>query len=107
MIEVSDEKALKNLLKANPNVIALFYSSWCPFCRSFLSVFNKHAERNQTSTFMRVRVDEDQNPLWDTYSLVAVPSVILFKDRKPSRRLDCELGVGLTERQFSKWLGTS
>jgi thioredoxin 1 len=107
MIELSEEAALRKELNANKKVVTLFYASWCPFCRSFLSVFAKHAEQDKTGLFLRVKIDEDENPMWETYSIAAVPSVILFENGKLSRRLDCELGAGLTERQFSKWLGTN
>ncbi len=106
LIEVSDENQLNKQLKANPKVVALFYASWCPFCRNFLSVFNKHAEKDNSAVFMRVKIDEDENPLWETYALEAVPSAILFEKGKVSRRLDCELGGGLNEKQFTKWLAT-
>jgi thioredoxin 1 len=105
MIELSEEISLRKQLKANPKVVALFYASWCPFCRSFLSIFAKHAQRDKTGLFLRVKIDEDENPMWETYSLTAVPSVILFENGTLSRRLDCELGAGLTEKQLSKWLG--
>ena len=106
MIEITDKRDLAKQLKANPKVVALFYASWCPFCRSFLSVFNKRAEKQGSALFMCVKIDKDENPLWETYSLEAVPSVILFENGKVSRRLDCELGAGLTEKQFSKWMET-
>jgi hypothetical protein len=54
--------------------------------------------------YLKVRVDEDENPLWDIYGFEAVPSVILFEGGQVSRRLDCQLGRGLTESQFSSWL---
>lgn len=66
MIEVTDERHLSKQLKANSRVVALFYSSWCPFCRSFLTVFNKQIGKLGSVVFMRVKVDEDENPLWET-----------------------------------------
>jgi thioredoxin 1 len=104
LIEVVDDASLKKLFKANKKVIALFYASWCPFCRSFISVFNKHAGNPGSTLFVKVRIDEHENPMWETYSLIAVPSIIMFEDGKVCKRLDCELGTGLTERQFGKWL---
>jgi thioredoxin 1 len=104
MIEVTDEGDLAKQLKANPAVVALFYASWCPFCRSFISTFNKHAGKIGSAVFIRVKIDEDENPMWETYSLMAVPSIILFENGAISSRLDCELGAGLTEKQFVKWL---
>ncbi len=105
MIEVTDENSLAKQLAASPRVLALFYASWCPFCRSFLSVFDRYAEKDKSAFFVRVRIDEDENPLWETYSLDSVPSIVLFENGQVHRRLDCERGVGLTEEQFAKWLG--
>lgn len=107
MIEVTDEASLKSQLKANRRVLALFHASWCPFCRSFVSIFNKHAQNSGDATYIKVRVDDYENPLWETYCLEAVPSLVLFEEGQLKRRLDCELGAGLNEQQFVKWLGTS
>jgi thioredoxin 1 len=106
MIELEDKNDLDAQLARNDEVVALFYASWCPFCRSFLSVFNKHAQRDGSTVFLKVRIDEDENPLWEEYSLEAVPSVILFKKGQVNRRLDCDLGAGLNEKQFREWLQT-
>ncbi len=108
VIEVTNERDLAKQLKANLKVVALFYASWCPFCRSFLSIFSKHAQNPHSGSaiFLRVKIDEDENPLWETYSLEAVPSIIIFENGNVSRRLDCDLGAGLNEKQFVNWLGT-
>ena len=104
MFEVRDKNSLMKHLKSNSKVVALFYASWCPFCQTFLSVFDKHAAKDKSVTFMRVKIDEDENPLWELYSLVAVPSVIIFENGEVTHRLDCNLGSGLTENQFARWL---
>ncbi len=107
MNEVTDQEELNRLLKQHPKTVALFYSSWCPFCRSFISVFDKQARKPADHTYIKVQIDDDDNPMWETYSLDAVPSLILFKKGEISKRLDCERGVGLNEKQFMKWLGTA
>lgn len=105
MIEVTDKKGFTAQLLQKERVVALFYASWCPFCRGFISTFNKYAQREgATPIFLKVRIDEDENPLWEDYSLEAVPSVIYFEKGQVSRRLDCKLGSGLDEKQFKKWL---
>jgi thioredoxin 1 len=106
MIEVTDEEELTKQLKANPTVVALFYSSWCPFCRSFISTFDRQAKNPANHTYIKVQIDDDDNPIWETYNLDSVPSLILFEKGHVSKRLDCTRGVGLNENQFKKWLGT-
>ena len=104
MIEVTDEADLEKQLNSNIRVLALFYASWCPFCRSFVSIFNKHGQDPCNMAYIKVKIDEDENPMWETYDLVAVPSLILFDHGQLLKRLDCELGAGLSEQQFTKWL---
>ncbi len=104
MIEVSNKNELSSQLTTNKKVIALFYASWCPFCRRFLSTFDKYAKQPNSAMFMRVNMDDYDNPMWEEYDLEAVPSVILFENGKVAKRLDCNLGAGLDEEQFSEWL---
>jgi len=106
MIEVTDQNELAKQLKTHRKIVALFYASWCPFCRSFITVFNKHARNTETLSYIKVKIDEDENPLWEEYSLESVPSLILFENGNASKRLDCELGEGLTEKQFINWVKT-
>ena len=53
---------------------------------------------------LHVRVDDYNNPLWDEYSIGAVPSVLLFDREKVCRRLDGRFGFGLSEKQLKEWL---
>jgi thiol-disulfide isomerase/thioredoxin len=43
MIEITSQPQLQQQLTANPKLLALFHASWCPFCRAFLTTFNKYA----------------------------------------------------------------
>jgi thioredoxin 1 len=104
MIEISSKRDLEKELSQNEQAVALFYASWCPFCRGFLPVFSNYARKSGSTVFLRVNVDDEDNPLWEEYSLEAVPSVILFEKGQVSRRLDCKLGSGLNECQLSEWL---
>ncbi len=104
MVDVETEQDLNEQLAANSRVLALFYASWCPFCRSFFSVFDEYARRSCKDFCIKVRIDEDENPLWETYELEAVPSIILFESGQVKRRLDCVMGAGLSEKQFKNWL---
>ena len=103
MIEVSSIRDLESRLKKNKRVLALFYASWCPFCRSFLPVFN-HSLKQCLGLILYVKVDDYDSPLWDEYSVEAVPTVIFFQEGKICRRLDGRLGYGLNENEFRSWL---
>ena len=104
MKEVNNEDDLINTLRATERVFVLFYASWCPFCSIFLPIFEKHAQNNKSDEFLRVRIDDEDNPLWDKYDIMVVPTVILFKGEKVQRRLNGVFGAGLTENQLRDFL---
>ena len=104
MNEVTNKHDLEIQLKKSKRVLALFYASWCPFCRRFLPSFDKNYSKHGFNSVLRVKVDDDDNPLWNEYSIGAVPTVILFEEGKVCRRLDGRFGCGLSEKQLEAWL---
>ncbi|MGD0204249.1 MAG: thioredoxin family protein [Candidatus Bathyarchaeia archaeon] len=104
MIEVDSKQDLNIQLKTNEKVLALFYASWCPYCIRFVPVFDKKMVNFSVGSIIHVLLDDYDNPLWDEYSIEAVPTVIFFDKGKVCRRLDGELGVGLNEKQLKAWL---
>ena len=104
MIEVSSKRDLESQLKKSKRFLALFYASWCLYCRSFIAVFDKNAGKRGFDCALRVKVDDYDNLLWEEYFLDAVPTVILFDEGKVCQRLDGRLGEGLSEKQFKEWL---
>ena len=106
MIKVDSEQGLNEELKKNEKVLALFYASWCPYCRSFVPVFQKKTVGFNGGEIIHVIVDDYDNELWDIYDVEAVPTAIFFEKGKVSKRLDGRFGVGLTEKQFENWLKT-
>jgi thioredoxin-like negative regulator of GroEL len=104
MIEVNNKCDLDSQLKKSKRVLALFYASWCPYCKSFLAIFDKTIMKRNFECALRVNVDDYDNPLWEDYSVEAVPTVILFDEGRICRGLDGRFGEGLSEKQLSEWL---
>lgn len=104
MTDVDNGEDLNEQLKKNERILALFYASWCPYCKAFIPVFNKKISGFKAAVVVHVLLDDFDNPLWDDYDIDAVPTVIYFEKGKVSRRLDGVFGVGLKEKQFTAWL---
>jgi len=104
MREVVGEGDLEGIFRQSGRLFALFYASWCPFCRCFLPIFEEHARKNNSDGYLLVKLDDDMNPLWTKYDVEVVPTVILFEHEKLIRRLDGKLGVGLSEEQLKGFL---
>jgi thioredoxin 1 len=91
-------------LKKNKRVLAMFYASWCPFCVGFVTTFDKTVAKMDFESVIHVLLDDYDNELWDDYDVPAVPTVIYFENGKVCKRLDAQLGRGLSESSFKKWI---
>ena len=104
MIKVYNLEDLNRELNKNKTVLALFYSTWCPYCIRFLPVFNKKASNTRIKDIVHVILDDYDDPIWDVYSIPAVPTIILFDNGQVCKRLDARLGRGLSEERFLEWI---
>jgi thioredoxin-like negative regulator of GroEL len=104
MQEVDNKIDLTKHLSQNKRVLALFSSSWCPFCQRFTGAFNKNVGNYKFDLILCVNLDDSNSPLWEEYSVEAVPTLILFENGEIVSRLDAGLGVGLNEKQLVDWL---
>jgi len=103
LIKVDNKQDLDIQLK-NGKVLALFYSTWCPYCNRFMPTFDKQITAHPFQNIVHVILDDDDNPLWDEYDISAVPTIIYFEEGKVADRLDARLGLGLNESMLTKWL---
>jgi len=104
MKSIDRKSELAKILSQNEKVLALFFSSWCPFCQGFLQSFERKVKMSDFDTVLHVIIDDYGNSLWEEYSIEAVPTVILFKGGSVLRRLDGKLGRGLSEKELHEWL---
>ncbi len=108
MREVDNDNDLISFLKSCKRACVLFYSTGCPFCKSFLHIFDKYSQIEETQNkFLQVKIDGDTNPLWEKYNIKVVPTVILFEGMNVLKRLDGTIGLGASEKQFKDFLDTS
>jgi thiol-disulfide isomerase/thioredoxin len=91
-------------LKEYKKVLVLFYATWCPFCVGFVPTFDKTVATMGFEKVIHVLLDDYDNELWDDYDVPAVPTIIYFEDGKVCKRIDAQLGRGLNEQSFKKWI---
>jgi thioredoxin 1 len=85
----------ERLLRSGTWAVA-FLADWCPFCRSFEPTFESLAGTGPFELAVGDVTDEE-NPLWERFSLEVVPTVVVFRDGLPTFRRDGTLGRGLSE----------
>ena len=98
---VDNENDLGEMLRAKESVIALFYASWCPFCKKFLPIFMRNAEE-EGRHFLGVQ--DDQESIADKYSVKIYPTVLFIEKGVVSKRLDGIPGVGLQEKHLVEFV---
>lgn len=83
------------------NILAVFYADWCPFCRNFLELFEKTMRKRADPVGAIVDISDTQNPLWETFEIAIVPTLIGFRSGKAVVRKNGVAGVGLGNRELS------
>ena len=100
---VDNKRDLDETLRAKDRIIALFYASWCPFCRRFLPIFQQRAEKKELPF---VAVQDDRETLADQYSVKIYPTVLFIENGVIARRLDGVSGLGLDEKQLAEFVNS-
>jgi thioredoxin 1 len=98
--KIDVEFDLEEALKSKSRVFVLFYASWCPFSRRFLPVFEKYSE-TEPQNCMQIKID-NKPKLTEKYSVLIVPTVLVFDQGKVTERLEGEAGAGLNEKHVKK-----
>ena len=96
-----------SLLSSGKRALVMFYADWCPFCQRFKPIFESAITTKPASSgykFYESKVNDDDNPLWDRFSISAVPTLIAFDKGKIISRRDARMGDGLNESDLDSIL---
>jgi thioredoxin 1 len=88
------EEFRAGVIEADAPTVAMFWATWCPFCRRFKPTFDKIAA-TKPWRFASVTLDDESNPLWDEYAVDVVPTLALFRQGNVAERVDGILGYGI------------
>ncbi len=100
-METIDSGQLDKLLSTGQKTVAMFYADWCPFCKRFKPVFESV---NSKYKKILLKLNEDENPMWDKFAISAVPTVIAFEGNKIVARKDAKMGIGLEKSDIDSLL---
>ena len=92
-------------LSSNPNSLILFYADWCHYCRRFIPIFDEALKKANPNILVGgIKLNDDDNPLWDRYDINAVPTLIAFSNNSIKFRRDAKMGIGLTKSDLDSIL---
>ena len=89
----------EQLLKSG-KILVFFYAEWCPFCRS---AFHHLASFSCIShKVFRVDLSDEENPMWDSFKIRRIPTLIAFDGGKEFWRREATYLIGLRKADFDE-----
>lgn len=88
-------------LKRTGTLAVLFAAEWCPFCRRFSSIFESALAAKCVPRAI-ADLGDLENPLWETFDIDVIPTVMVFKEGELVYRKDGILGQGLADGVMSE-----
>jgi thiol-disulfide isomerase/thioredoxin len=99
---LADPDDISPHISSDKKTVVLFEMTGCPFCRMFMPAFQDFVEqRSKDCAFLRVKLDEYDNPLWQKYEIEAVPAVIVFAAGKVVSRADSAPMLGISKKKWT------
>ncbi|MCX8186424.1 MAG: thioredoxin family protein [Sulfolobales archaeon] len=78
--DVSNEEEFNKLISSNKFVVACFYKSECPACKSYIPTFEAASkEFKDAAVFVKIHTKEVKS-LSKRYNIVAIPTTVVFMD---------------------------
>ncbi|HZA07862.1 MAG TPA: thioredoxin family protein [Nitrososphaeraceae archaeon] len=110
-MENLESDQIDSLLSKGSKALIMFYADWCPFCQNFKPIFeslssgiSKGSESKGKYEMYGAKINDDDNPLWDRFSINSVPTVLAFDKSKIVARRDAKMGIGLTKSDLNSIL---
>lgn len=101
-VAVTDDSFSQDVLSSSTPVLVDFWATWCGPCKMVAPVLEEIAsEKADAITIAKLDVDENPATARD-FQVVSIPTMILFKDGQPVKRIVGAKGKAALLRELSE-----
>ncbi|MEY8015664.1 thioredoxin [Mycobacterium servetii] len=104
-VDVTDASFATEVLSSDKPVLVDFWATWCGPCKMVAPVLEQIASE-QGEQLTVAKLDVDANPQTASqFQVVSIPTMILFKDGQPVKRITGAKGKAALLREISEFVG--
>ncbi|KWX66240.1 thioredoxin [Mycobacterium sp. NAZ190054] len=101
-VTVTDDSFSDDVLSAGTPVLVDFWATWCGPCKMVAPVLEEIASEKAGSLTV-AKIDVDENPATARdFQVVSIPTMILFKDGQPVKRIVGAKGKAALLRELAE-----
>ncbi|WP_461479810.1 thioredoxin [Mycobacterium sp. HUMS_1102779] len=103
-VDVTDASFATEVLSSDKPVLVDFWATWCGPCKMVAPVLEQIASE-QGEQLTVAKLDVDANPQTASqFQVVSIPTMILFKDGEPVKRITGAKGKAALLREISEFV---